>query len=84
MVRSGGKSGAVGSTFADEDPGVTSWLVLCEVIEEMIKRLAELIGEPIKLTGKRALRKALLVALHRLGYRSIPLWLNTNTKTLKP
>jgi hypothetical protein len=33
--------------------------VLCEVIEEPIERLASLIGEPIKLTGKRALRKAL-------------------------
>ena len=33
--------------------------VLCEVIEEPIKRLAELIGEPIKVTGERALRKAL-------------------------
>ena len=34
--------------------------MLCEVIGEPIKRLARLIGEPIKLTGKRALRKALL------------------------
>ena len=33
--------------------------VLCEVIEEPIKQSAYLIGEPIKLTGKRALRKAL-------------------------
>ena len=33
--------------------------MLCEVIGEPIKRLALLIGEPIKLTGKRALRKAL-------------------------
>ena len=33
--------------------------VLCEVIGEPIERLAQLIGEPIKLTGKRALRKAL-------------------------
>ena len=33
--------------------------VLCEVIGEPNKRLAKLIGEPIKLTGKRALRKAL-------------------------
>ena len=31
--------------------------VLCEVIGEPIKRLALLIGDPIKLTGKRALRK---------------------------
>ena len=37
------------------------WLhaVLCEVIGAPIKRLAELFGEPIKLAGKRALRKAL-------------------------
>ena len=33
--------------------------MLCEVIGEPIKRLAEFIGEPIKLTGNRALRKAL-------------------------
>jgi hypothetical protein len=33
--------------------------VLCEVIGEPINRLPQLIGEPIKLTGKRALRKAL-------------------------
>ena len=33
--------------------------VLCEVIGEPIKRLALLIGEPIKLTGEWALRKAL-------------------------
>ena len=31
--------------------------VLCEVIGEPIKRLEKLIGEPIKLAGKRALRK---------------------------
>ena len=33
--------------------------VLRGLIGEPIKRLAYLIGEPIKLTGKRALRKAL-------------------------
>ena len=33
--------------------------VLCEVIGEPIKRLAQFIGEPIKLTGKRTLGKAL-------------------------
>ena len=33
--------------------------VLCEVIGEPIKRSRYLIGEPIKLTGKQALRKAL-------------------------
>ena len=33
--------------------------VLCEVIGEPIKRLAYLIGGPIKLTSKRALRNAL-------------------------
>ena len=43
---------------------LVTW-VLCEVIEEPIKRLAQLIGEPIKLTGKRALRKALPEALNR-------------------
>ena len=37
--------------------------VLCEVIEEPIKRSALLVGEPIKLTGKRALRKALVRGL---------------------
>ena len=40
--------------------------VLCEVIGEPIKRLAYLIGEPIKLTAKQALRKA-LPASHPLG-----------------
>jgi hypothetical protein len=34
--------------------------VLCEMIGEQIKRLAKLIEEPIKLTGKRALHKALV------------------------
>ena len=37
--------------------------VFCEVIGEPIKRLAYLIGEPIKATGKRALRKALVPRL---------------------
>jgi hypothetical protein len=44
--------------------------VLCEVIGEPIKRLAWFIGEPIILKGKRALRKALMGALHRL----VPHW----------
>ena len=38
--------------------------ILREMIGEPIKRLAYLIGEPIKMTGKRALRKALCGALH--------------------
>jgi hypothetical protein len=37
--------------------------VLCEVTGEPIEQLAELIGAPIKLTGKRALRKALAADL---------------------
>ena len=41
--------------------------VLCEVIGEPIKRLAEFIREPVKLTGKRALRKALLKLIWHPG-----------------
>jgi hypothetical protein len=39
--------------------------VLCEVIGEPIKRLAQLVGEPFILTGKRALRLALPPRLRR-------------------
>ena len=39
--------------------GVWVCAVLCDVIGEPIKPLAQLIGEPIKLRGKPALRKAL-------------------------
>ena len=39
--------------------------MLCEVIGGPIKRLAKLIGEPIKLTGKQALRKAVPASSHR-------------------
>ena len=50
--------------------------MLCEVIGEPIKRLAYLIGEPIKLTGKRARRKALegSITLSSSGAFSMTPW----------
>ena len=46
--------------------------VLCEVIGVPIKRLAQLIGEPIKLTGKRALLKALQPPNHQCNKHTDP------------